>query len=295
MARFTFRAVCGALLFLVFSVSGEARPSKCHKPVPTPAHFRGRGVWIWNEIVRNDNEYLPYIRKAKRLGMKYVVIKAFNGGDWGVRNAEGDFQAQLNQRMISAFQKAGIRCYGCGTAYLKPGSDVKNTIRHAVNLLHRTTVDGIVFDDVFAYGADKDQTERLFGAVWRHIDRCPSCRRKAFGFSTFPSVWRPELHWEIPFRYAGYYLPQIYWEDMRRTPSDAVSRFHDDWGEYRRKNRGVHSRVIPVGPTVGRRNVTAKQVAQFISACERSGYPDISFFRWGETSAPEWKVIKGGR
>ena len=295
MTRHMFRAVCGVLLFLIISVTADARPVRHHKAAAPKYHFKGRGMWIWKEIRENDNEYGPYVRKAKANGIRYVIIKAFNGGDWGVRDAGGCFRTQLNQRMISAFHKAGIRCYGCGTAYLTPQSDVGNAINHAVNLLHKTSTDGIVLDDVFAYGADTRQTERLFSAVRKHIDECPSCRRKAFGFSTFPYVWRSNLHWEIPFRYAGYFFPQVYWEDMRLSPSDAVFRFHDGWNEYRRRNGSVHVKIVPVCPTVGRHEVTPQQVRQFISACKKAGYDDISFFRWGETSDREWKVIRSGR
>ncbi|MEI6650812.1 MAG: hypothetical protein WCL23_05280 [Candidatus Moraniibacteriota bacterium] len=267
--------------------------TKHHITEHSHSHFKGRGMWVWNEIHGNDNDYEPYVRMAKAYGIQYVVIKAYNGGNWGVRDAEGDFQTQLNQRMISAFQKAGIRCYGCGTAYLWPQSDVEGAIRHSVNLLHKTTVDGIVLDDVFAYGADKHQTGRLFGEIRNHIDHCSSCRKKAFAFSTFPYVWKADLPWEIPFRYARYYLPQIYWMDMRLTPSGAVSRFQRGWNEYHRKNRNVHVRIIPVGPTIDHRDVTPKHVKQFISACRKDGYHDISFFRWGVTSKEKWKVIGG--
>jgi len=198
--------------------------------------------------------------------------------------------------VIRAFHKAGIKCYGYGTAWLKPQSDVRKASTHAINVLHKTSADGFVFDDVFAYGSDARQTERLFSVVRRHINACAICRKKTLAFSTFPSVWRTDLSWSIPLKYCDYYLPQIYWADMRVSPTQAVNRFQKGWIGYRKNHKGIRCRIVPVASTIGRGDVTPTQIREFILACKKFGYSNLVFFRWDGTSAGEWAVIKkGGR
>ncbi|NTW14534.1 MAG: hypothetical protein HGA31_05925 [Candidatus Moranbacteria bacterium] len=252
-------------------------------------HLQGQSMFVWNELLSGD--IASYAAMLKATGISCVIVKYADGCEWGVRNTRGEFQTHLNQRMIAGFHAAGIRCYGYVTAWLKPGSDIRKTVRHTVNILHRTDVEGVVIDDVFAYGTNPKQTEYLFSNVRHHIDTCPNCRGKMLSFSTFPNVWsRRDLRWDIPLRYADAYLPQIYWAVKKTTPEEAVSAFQAEWRNYRRAHRKrVRARVIPVASTAG---VSPIQIRRFVTACKRAGYSDRAYFRLGTTSAAEREIIR---
>lgn len=261
--------------------------------IPKLKHFSGRGMWIWNEIRMNKNGVEPFVEKARNNGLEYVVIKAFDGCEWGVPdyNKKKTFQTQLDQSVITAFHEAGIKCYAFGTAWLYPQSNIKEAARHAINTLHKTSADGIIFDDVFAYGEDAKQTEKLFSTVRHHMDSCERCGKKTLAFSTFPSIWRKELPWHIPLKYADCYMPQIYWQAMKKTPEELVKKFQDSWQEYRESHKNIRSEIVMVMPMTGE-NVTQEQIMQFVSSARQAGYEDLSFFHWSSASDKDWQKIK---
>jgi hypothetical protein len=268
-----------------YEVVGEVSRSK---------YFSGRGMWIWNEIRKSKNGFKAYVEKAKDNGLDYVIVKAFDGSEWGVPDSDSkkkEFQTQLNQPMITAFHDAGIKCYAFGTTWLYPESNVDEAIRHAINTLHKTSADGIIFDDVFAYGCDEKQTEKLFSAVRHHMDSCERCRKKTLAFSTFPSIWRRELPWQIPLKYADCFMPQIYWQALKKTPDEAVKKFQDSWQEYCKSHKNIRSEIVPVVPMTGEK-VTPEQIEQFISSAKKVGWKDLACFRWSSTSAQDWQRIK---
>jgi len=78
-------------LIVSFSVSAaQARLAKQHAKsrvrVQKSVHFPKNGVFIWNELCFDGNNFRPYVEKARANGVKFVVIKASDGGVWGVRN-----------------------------------------------------------------------------------------------------------------------------------------------------------------------------------------------------------------
>lgn len=293
MKRFVFMLLLVICSCFPVVALAKAKHGKVPKTSHVSGHFRGQGIWIWNEICLKNNDFAPYVIGAKAMGMKYVIVKGFDGCEWGVRNKHRRFQSQLSEPMIKAFHKAGIKCYGYGTAWLKPQSNVEETIQHAINILHKTSADGLVIDDVFAYGSNPGKTQKLFSSVRGHIDGCRKCRKKPLAFSTFPSVWRKDIPWDIPMRNCDYYLPQMYWADNHQTPDQTFRRFQLAWAEYSRSHRNTRAHVAPVAATSGK-TVTPSQIQRYMFLCSNAGYDGVSFFRWDSTSVAEWRVIRKG-
>ncbi|MEI8360808.1 MAG: hypothetical protein WCG01_01660 [bacterium] len=255
-------------------------------------HFKGNGVWIYNEIMLTGNNYEPFVDMAKDKGMNYVIIKAYDGAAWGTRNKNRHFTSQLNDSMAKAFHRKGIKCYAYGTANLRKDSDIKQAIQHAVNTLHKTSVDGLVLDDVFARGQEKTKTEQLFSGIRGHLRHCKQCQKKPLAFSTFPHVASQAYPWGIPFKYSDYYLPQLYWTELKRTPTGTVAKFQSDWSNFQKHNPKLKCRVIPVGQTIGKATVTPEQINTFVRQAKTYGYQDFAFYRWDGTSLAEWQTIK---
>lgn len=283
-------------ILLVISVMLLAQAAQASKgpsgKTASAKHFQGQGVWIYNEILLSGNDYEAYVQMAKDKGMKYVIVKAYDGKEWGTKNRQRKFRSQLSEPMVKAFHQAGIKCYAYGSTYLHPTSGIDEATRHAINTLHKTSVDGLVVDDVFAYGKDQAHAKKLFSAVHRHLKTCKKCRNKPLALSTFPHVDKKYYPWKIPFQYVDYYLPQLYWADMNSTPVGIVDKFNHNWSTYLKQNPGVRCKVIPVAPTSGKTQVTPAQIDQFIKRCQGYGYSDLAFYRWDKTSVAEWRVIQ---
>jgi hypothetical protein len=254
-------------------------------------HFNGVGVFIWNEIRLSGESAEVFAQTAKWDNLSFVVIKAYDGKKWGIKHGKA-FSPQLTKEVVRAFHHQGIQCYGYGTAYLYAKSDVGMHIKNAIQTLH-LGVDGLVIDDVFSYGTNHRQTEKLFKGIWSHCQRCPKCQGKAIAFSSFPHLNRRELPWKIPMRYSHYYLPQLYWVNLKLTPDQLFEKFQADWANFKMRTKNVRCQIIPVAQTFDRnaeQKVTPGALSRFFSKAKEK-YLGVTFFRWKTTQSSKWEEI----
>lgn len=279
-------------LILVLTLLVFSWPSLAGAAVKKPGdHFNGVGVFIWNEIRLSGESAEAFAQTAKGGNLNFVVIKAYDGKKWGVKEGKY-FSPQLTKKVVRAFHEQGLQCYGYGTAYLYAKSDVRMHIKNAIQTLH-LGVDGLVIDDVFSYGTDRFQTEKLFKGIWSHYRKCQKCEGKAIAFSGFPHLHRRELPWKIPTRYTHYYLPQLYWVNLSSTPGQLLGKFQADWANFKMRTKDVRCQIVPVAQTFDRsaaQKVTPEALGQFFSIAKET-YLGVTFFRWNTTQSSNWEEI----
>lgn len=252
------------IVFLVVFLLSVASLSEA-KSVKIQGHFTGIGSFIWFESLRKSPDELA--KQAKEEGLSFVIIKAFDGRLWAPTSSRFD------EKIISAFHRQGIKVYGYGTTYLRASSSPELQAENAIRVLH-LGADGVVLDDVFGYGSDDIKTESLFRAIRLHIKKHSACGGKILAFSTFPHIGKgADRPWDIPVYYCDYYLPQMYWEQLRMSsPKQCFSVFRENWNEFRKEYGKPTCRVIPVAQSNDEdknRVVTPNKLTEFFQLARR--------------------------
>ncbi len=264
--RSTAAAVLAAVLALGMPGAAGAQEEQ-PSPPRSGSPFDGTGVWIWQVPKSSRGSPAAIAERARRHGVRFVVVKAAHGASyWG----------QFSPGFVSALKSRGLRV--CGYQRML-GANPRGEAEQAARAV-RAGADCFVLDAESEY-ANKGAQARTYVRTLR------SRIGPGFpvGFTSFPYV---SLHRNVPYRVflgpggAQYNLPQVYWKAIGDPPAAALARTY-------RENRGFGRPIYPIGQAYSHPPVA--QIRAFKATARRYGARGVSWWSWQSAGEAQFRAL----
>lgn len=252
----------------------------------------GKGDWIYilanavNRLggnapaVTNLSSLMAY---EKNLGVKYLIIKAGDGGN----RFPNDANPQFTSEVVNAGHAAGLWIFGYNRSF---GTNIPGE-QAISDYVFNQGADGFVFDAEIEW-----ESQNLPNNTMLATQLCAGVRaswpNKFLAHSPFAFI---SVHGSFPYREFGYYcdvaMPQDYWVEFGYTPTATVTRMDTDWRNWQNGLSGKWTNaikpIVPVGQGwSGSGTVTAAQITEFVNALKndaspatRGGYKGVNYWR----------------
>ncbi|MBU6388883.1 hypothetical protein KGQ71_00005 [Patescibacteria group bacterium] len=281
-----------AALIAVTPLSLPGCQNVAHQPTVSPAShlsevqvaakLRGLGAGVWlhhPSRTKGKKAITALVEKARKLRLGHVLLKVNDGS----KPYEPIPQALT---LAEAFRRARIQVLAWGFTHAKQPKKEAEIIEQ---YLDNPAISGYVFDtEDGVEGPEAPQhLEAMFTEIEQHMEHCPHCQQKLFGFSPYAL---PSKHGSLPYKIlaqnAHFILPQMYWADMRHKPHDPkwvrhyVIQVYREWLKWQKEN-GVARPLIPVGQAYENRKTIGPypgEIREF--GRETGGYFSVSFWDW---------------
>jgi len=234
--------------------------------IPAGQPMTGAGRWVWY-VPSTPAGKAKLISDLQRSGMKTVFIKSGDGAHtW----------RQFNQSLVDQLHLAGIHV--CAWHYVYGDQPLKEALVSAY--AYSQGAECFVVDAEAEYAGRPHQAAQYMDEL-----RKRTSDKWLIGLSSFPYV---QYHEDFPYSTflargrATVNLPQMYWNDIGRTPEKVVADTY-------RLNLRFGRPVYPIGQTW--QDPNPGEVKRFQAAVQKAGAEGWSWWEWDSTTTRDWQTL----
>lgn len=256
--------------------------------VAVDPYSMGKGEWVYvlssarsNTGSTTDAQFMAYL---KNKGIKWVVVKCGDYGEWWTQFSPGLITAAHNEGLlIFGYQRVG-------------GTNLTAEIDVGKQCL-ATAADGYIVDaEVEFNGKATQATQMMLGLRATYPN--------AFiAHAPLPYIDYHQSFPYVPFgTYCNAVMPQCYWADIGVTPTQMLTDLNAQWNKWQTTwtSQGNGAAVKPIVPLAqGYGTATSTQVTQFINLIKNDTgaanvfgpYQGVSFWSAQHHTSSIWTAI----